>query len=963
MSDQELLQEYIARDSQPAFTELVNRYVHLVYSAALRQVGNTAAAEDITQAVFLALSQRASRLCSRTALAGWLLTATRYAANNVLRAEARHKRREREAADMAALRSTNQTVQRDGVWNDMTPILDEAMLSLSEANRDAVLLRYFVGMSDHEVAGALGISEESARQRVSRGLARLRGFFHRRGMATTSGMDLGVLLTANALQQAPAHVVSGAVGIAAGASHTAAACTIAKGLLDTMAWINAKVLAAWVAGILLAGAGTAIVGQAMVQRQHVVAIRPAPATTATGKLTGIVKTVDGTPLAGAEVLLSGPRMFVDVHNRTRAGAPSMRTGRDGRFSLSPGNESVEAVVVRCATGFAQVSAAEFSNGGAIFLQPWGRAEGVLRSGTMPLSGELVELYRVNQRDWEAGIRHVSRAQTDDSGHFVFTRLAPGEYLLSHRVEQTIGTPETESRRTEVYSQHAVSVRVDPGKLVRADIGGNGRRLVGRLAIEGEDETVEFVGAVWNGTGKRFPARVATDGSFRVDNVSAGDYVLVLDARRHNRTGDFLPVVATLTRSFTLSPASGVGSDDAFDLGILTLKARRCLKAGQTAPPFEARGVNGQTIMLSDYLGKYTLLHLWSAGDGMWPRQQQNLKSIVDRFGDSRLVVLSLNYHNAPAEWQSPIHVAPPALSRVEIPPLMRILPTTSNAIATTRATGAVPLAGVSWPQGFLEDHSRVSDEYFNSGGVVCLIGPDGRVLSVCQESLRPIYTVLDGLQTPECRGTAGVEVLTERAASDPASVSMRFTSSPALAKDDAGASAVFTIVDGQRDARGGWVQVLNDGLGARGEDVPADAFFFRDYTVEGRLRADMSRAVTISAINTYSWHKGERGPQVYRVYGSDGAGNTFDPSPKIGIDPANCGWKLIAAVDTRSKEASSDPTGVTAGGQYAVSIQRKDGGVLGQYRYLLFVEFVTESRTPWGSGHTFYNEIDIFERQ
>jgi len=52
LSDQELLREYAATGAEPAFRQLVERHMGLVYSAALRQTGDHAMAQDVTQAVF-----------------------------------------------------------------------------------------------------------------------------------------------------------------------------------------------------------------------------------------------------------------------------------------------------------------------------------------------------------------------------------------------------------------------------------------------------------------------------------------------------------------------------------------------------------------------------------------------------------------------------------------------------------------------------------------------------------------------------------------------------------------------------------------------------------------------------------------------------------------------------------------------------------------------------------------------
>ena len=78
MNDHELLQRYAASRCEAAFTELVKRYVDLVHSAALRQVGGDAhLAQDVTQAVFIDLARKAASLSGSSVLAGWLYTGTR----------------------------------------------------------------------------------------------------------------------------------------------------------------------------------------------------------------------------------------------------------------------------------------------------------------------------------------------------------------------------------------------------------------------------------------------------------------------------------------------------------------------------------------------------------------------------------------------------------------------------------------------------------------------------------------------------------------------------------------------------------------------------------------------------------------------------------------------------------------------------------------------------------------------
>jgi len=176
-----------------------------------------------------------------------------------------------------------------------------------------------------------------------------------------------------------------------------------------------------------------------------------------------------------------------------------------------------------------------------------------------------------------------------------------------------------------------------------------------------------------------------------------------------------------------------------------------------------------------------------------------------------------------------------------------------------------------------------------------------------------------------------------------------FKSVPPPARDDAGARAKVTVIGGTIDANSADLHALVDGQLPTDSDQPSANVFFRASSWGGRLRFDLGRVVDVAQINTYSWHPGSRAPQVYKVYGSDGTAPDFVAAPETRLDPASCGWKLLAFVDTRPKSGD-------VGGPYAVSVT----GSLGSVRYLLFDIFETESDDPW--GNTFYSEVDVVER-
>ncbi len=183
------------------------------------------------------------------------------------------------------------------------------------------------------------------------------------------------------------------------------------------------------------------------------------------------------------------------------------------------------------------------------------------------------------------------------------------------------------------------------------------------------------------------------------------------------------------------------------------------------------------------------------------------------------------------------------------------------------------------------------------------------------------------------------------------SAEFRFEKVSSPSQTDAGSRARFTVVDGRPAGNGGSIEKLHDGRVPTEEDQPAENFFFRAGTDGGRLLVDLGGAIDVKQVNTYSWHPGSRGPQVYDLYASDGKADGFDSQPKKGTDPQTCGWKLIARVDTR-------PEGNTGGGQYGVSVCESDG-TLGTYRYLLLDVFRTEQTDAF--GNTFYSEIDVVD--
>jgi hypothetical protein len=344
-----------------------------------------------------------------------------------------------------------------------------------------------------------------------------------------------------------------------------------------------------------------------------------------------------------------------------------------------------------------------------------------------------------------------------------------------------------------------------------------------------------------------------------------------------------------------------------------------LDVGSIVPDVSAPSVSGASVNLAVLRGKYVLINFWAGYNNQRMELAVKLKDVFDRFRDDRrFAMIGFDLDDRPE---------------------------------TVRSW--VAREAIGWEQGMLDtSKSDLALAYQEPADPILIIGPDGKVIARSREVFEPYRTLerlLGSKLGPPLQPP--IRVVVEHNDPPSASATYKFRTLPPPQPTEADQGAQIEMVDADLNLDRNSLALLTDGRGADNDNDPSHAIYARRWRLQDRFRMDLHRVMPIAQINTYSWHRGERCPQVYRVYGSAGEGTAFNLQPQNGLDPRSCGWTLIASVDTR-------PTSGPMGGQDAVSVQSSTG-CIGHFRHLLFQVFPTNLRD--GFGNTFYNEIDVVE--
>ena len=250
--DAQWLRIYVEEGSEAAFRELVERQVDLVYSTALRLADRNAhLAQDIAQQVFTDLARDAKSVLSRFILGGWLYRHTCFVASKMIRSERRRQAREKAAATM---NYQDRQSQEEVLWQQLAPVLDQAISQLNQPDRDAIVLRFFQNKDLRQVGVLTGVSEDTAQKHVSRALEKLRLILRKQGITSTS-TALATVLAGYAVSAAPAGLAAG-LSSAALASAAVGSTTLTLTVLKLMAMTKVQLA---MGALIVAGLGTTVV--------------------------------------------------------------------------------------------------------------------------------------------------------------------------------------------------------------------------------------------------------------------------------------------------------------------------------------------------------------------------------------------------------------------------------------------------------------------------------------------------------------------------------------------------------------------------------------------------------------------------------------------------------------------------------------------------------------------------------
>jgi RNA polymerase sigma factor (sigma-70 family) len=168
-NDAELVIETLS-GNRDAFSHIVSRYQSLICSLAYSATGSLGQSEDLAQETFITAWKRLSHLRERDKLRAWLCGIARNRINNFLRREGREPNHQAEPLDeLAESHSPEPLPPEHTISNEEQAILWRSLERIPEIYREPLVLFYREHQSIENVAADLDLTEDTVKQRLSRG--------------------------------------------------------------------------------------------------------------------------------------------------------------------------------------------------------------------------------------------------------------------------------------------------------------------------------------------------------------------------------------------------------------------------------------------------------------------------------------------------------------------------------------------------------------------------------------------------------------------------------------------------------------------------------------------------------------------------------------------------------------------------------------------------------------------------
>jgi peroxiredoxin len=441
-------------------------------------------------------------------------------------------------------------------------------------------------------------------------------------------------------------------------------------------------------------------------------------------LSGTVYLPNGEAASNAAILLPVQResaMLGDRRFEYENYSSIYRTASNGAFVI-PEIPGAHQLYVAHEDGFCEFKLDHPQSPLSIHLVPWGRLEGVVTLEGKPAPHQKMALLKGS---FLPGVVQLSlspatfQTESDDQGRFVFEHLPPGELQVCRIVRNTY--------------QGAQSVEIAAGKTTEIRHGFNGRLLKGRFVASNASTNLNWKGGrIFNLSTKlppleppsgedpqtwqqkfwessegqqrqknthHFGLTIEADGSFRINDVPPGTYELRGELREGPASD--IPiggkVLGRINQDVLVPERPADNPNEPLDLGELVLQLVINLNPGDAAPDFEIKKLDGGSVHLTDFRGKYLLLDFWATWCGPCRAETPHLKSVYVSYGKNpNFAMLGLSLDKAVEE--------PKAYAKTE---------------------------GIAWQQGFLGDWSKATlPARYGVEGIpaIFLVDPAGKIV-------------------------------------------------------------------------------------------------------------------------------------------------------------------------------------------------------------------------------------------